>query len=64
MSTIYRALVRRDTYRDSVELMRVAAQLEQVPGVTRAALLLGGVIYGLSRGAAPAETPAEEEATP
>ncbi|HZO29399.1 MAG TPA: acyl-CoA synthetase FdrA [Chloroflexota bacterium] len=37
----YRALVRRDTYRDSVELMRVAAQLEQLDGVTRAALLMG-----------------------
>jgi succinyl-CoA synthetase alpha subunit len=41
MSTFYRCLVRRDTYRDSVELMRVAAQLEQVPGVARAALLMG-----------------------
>src|SRR6187455_1259158 len=37
----YRALVRRDTYRDSVELMRVAAQLEQMDGVERAALLIG-----------------------
>src|SRR3954467_4642931 len=41
MTSIYRALVRRDTYRDSVELMRVAAQLEQLAGVTRAALLMG-----------------------
>jgi len=41
MSSIYRALVRRDTYRDSVELMRVAAQLEQLDGVERAALLMG-----------------------
>src|SRR3954466_15084250 len=41
MSTVFRSLVRRDTYRDSVELMRVAAQLEQLPGVTRAALLMG-----------------------
>jgi FdrA protein len=41
MSTTFRSLVRRDTYRDSVELMRVAAQLEQLPGVTRAALLMG-----------------------
>jgi FdrA protein len=41
MSTCYRALVRRDTYRDSVELMRVAAQLEQLAGVSRAALLMG-----------------------
>src|SRR5688572_8946549 len=37
----YRARVRRDTYRDSVELMRVAAQLEQMDGVERAALLMG-----------------------
>ena len=36
----YRARVRRDTYRDSVELMRVAAQLEQMDGVERAALLM------------------------
>ena len=41
MTSIYRALVRRDTYRDSVELMRVAAQLEQLDGVERAALLMG-----------------------
>ncbi|MGE3912846.1 MAG: acyl-CoA synthetase FdrA, partial [Chloroflexota bacterium] len=40
-TTVYRALVRRDTYRDSVELMRVAAQLEQLSGVERAALLMG-----------------------
>ena len=38
--TAVRCLVRRDTYRDSVELMRVASELEQVPGVTRAALLM------------------------
>jgi succinyl-CoA synthetase alpha subunit len=41
MSTSYRALVRRDTYRDSVELMRVAAELERLAGVSRAALLMG-----------------------
>ncbi len=40
MSSTIRCLVRRDTYRDSVELMRVAAELEQLPGVTRAALLM------------------------
>ncbi len=38
---VVRCLVRRDTYRDSVELMRVAAAVEQRPGVTRAALLMG-----------------------
>jgi FdrA protein len=37
----YRALVRPNTYRDSVELMRVAGQLEQLAGVERAALLMG-----------------------
>ena len=40
-ATAFRALVRRDTYRDSVELMRVAATLEGLAGVTRAALLMG-----------------------
>ena len=35
-----RCLVRRDTYRDSVELMRVAAELERRPGVARAALMM------------------------
>ncbi len=40
MGSTIRCLVRRDTYRDSVELMRVAAELEQFPGVTRAALLM------------------------
>src|SRR5262245_48475171 len=38
---ITRTLVRRDTYRDSVELMRIAALLEGRPGVARAALLMG-----------------------
>ena len=33
-------LVRADTYRDSVELMRVAALVERVPNVTRAALMM------------------------
>src|SRR6266540_2731518 len=40
MGSTIRCLVRRDTYRDSVELMRVAAELEQLAGVTRAALLM------------------------
>ena len=34
------ALVRPETYRDSVELMRVAALLERLPFVTRAALMM------------------------
>ena len=33
-------LVRSDTYRDSVELMRVAALVEKLPGVSRAALMM------------------------
>ena len=33
-------LVRADTYRDSVDLMRVAALLEQLPNVSRAALMM------------------------
>ena len=33
-------LVRPDTYRDSVELMRVAAEIEKLPGVSRAALMM------------------------
>jgi FdrA protein len=33
-------LVRPDTYRDSVELMRVAAEVEKLPGVSRAALMM------------------------
>jgi succinyl-CoA synthetase alpha subunit len=35
-----RILVFPNTYRDSVELMRVAAQLEGVPGVTRAGVVM------------------------
>jgi succinyl-CoA synthetase alpha subunit len=41
MSPTIRCLIRRDTYRDSVELMRVAVALEQRSGVARAALLMG-----------------------
>ena len=40
MSPVTRCLVRPDTYRDSVVLMRVAADLEQMPGVVRAALMM------------------------
>ena len=35
-----RCLVRPDTYRDSVELMRVAALVEKLRGITRAALMM------------------------
>ena len=40
MSPVTRCLVRPDTYRDSVVLMRVAAELEQMPSVVRAALMM------------------------
>src|SRR5262245_24709705 len=36
---VVRSEVLLDTYRDSVELMRVAAEIERLPGVLRAALL-------------------------
>src|SRR5262245_11966879 len=39
-ATVVRSRILRDTYRDSVELMRVAAEVERLPGVQRAALLL------------------------
>jgi FdrA protein len=39
-TTAVRSRILRDTYRDSVELMRVAAEIERLPGVRRAALLL------------------------
>ena len=38
-ATVVRSRILRDTYRDSVELMRVAAEVERLPGVARAALL-------------------------
>jgi FdrA protein len=37
---VVRSRILRDTYRDSVELMRVAAEVERLPGVQRAALVL------------------------
>src|SRR5262245_31379445 len=40
MSAVIRCLVLADTYRDSVELMRVAASIEPLPGVRRAALMM------------------------
>src|SRR4030095_2451428 len=39
-ATVVRSRIFRDTYRDSVELMRVAADLERLPGIRRAALLV------------------------
>jgi FdrA protein len=40
MRRVTRCPVRPDTYRDSVVLMRVAAEIEQMPGVVRAALMM------------------------
>ena len=40
MAATTSCLVRPDTYRDSVELMRVAALIEKLPGVSRAALMM------------------------
>lgn len=40
MAATTSCLVRPDTYRDSVELMRVAAEIEKLPGVNRAALMM------------------------
>ena len=40
MGTTVCCLVRRDTYRDSVELMRIAATIEGLPGISRAALMM------------------------
>ena len=40
-SVVIRGVARRRTYRDSIELMGLAAQLEGLPGVGRAAVLMG-----------------------
>lgn len=40
-SEVVQSRVFKNSYRDSVELMRVAAEVEQIPGVIRAALLMG-----------------------
>jgi len=40
VATTICCLVRADTYRDSVDLMRVAALLERLPSVSRAALMM------------------------
>ena len=39
--TTRRARVFASSYRDSVELMRIAAELERLPGITRAGLVMG-----------------------
>jgi hypothetical protein len=39
-ATVVRSRIFRDTYRDSVELMRVTAEVERLPGIRRAALLV------------------------
>ncbi len=56
--------VLRNTYRDSVELMRVAAELERLPDIQRAALVMGtpanraileeaGLLFRAARDAGP-----------
>ena len=66
MEPLVRCLVRRDTYRDSVQLMRVAAEAERFPGVVRTALLMGTpanrellAASGLLRGAPVSAGPAD-----
>ena len=39
--TVLRARVFGSSYRDSVELMRIASELERLPGITRAGLVMG-----------------------
>jgi succinyl-CoA synthetase alpha subunit len=39
-SSLARGLIHRHTYRDSVEMMRLASQVEALPGVARAAALM------------------------
>ena len=38
--SVVRQQVFRNAYRDSVELMRIAAEIERLPGVTRAGLVM------------------------
>src|SRR5437870_1666591 len=40
-SPVARGLIRPHTYRDSVEMMRLASQVEARPGVARAAAMMG-----------------------
>ena len=40
MTLVVRGAVHRNSYRDSVELMGIAAQLEQLPGIQRAGLVM------------------------
>lgn len=64
MATTICCLVRADTYRDSVELMRVAALVERLANVSRAALMMAtpanrellsgaGLLDGTAAGAGP-----------
>jgi FdrA protein len=66
MEPSVRALIRRDTYRDSVQLMRVAAEAERLPGVLHAALVMGtpanrdllaatGLLHGNAADAGPTD---------
>lgn len=40
MTTVVRGAIHRNSYRDSVELMGIAAQIEQLPGIERAGLVM------------------------
>lgn len=40
-ASVLRARVFSSSYRDSVELMRIASELERLPGITRAGLVMG-----------------------
>lgn len=66
MSTTVRGSVHRNSYRDSVELMGIAAELERLPGIRRAGLVMAtpsnlGVLAeaGLSGAAADASGPGD-----
>ena len=62
--SVVRQRIFRNAYRDSVELMRIAAEIEHLPGVIRAGLVMctpanlaivaeAGLSEGLDRGAGP-----------
>ncbi len=62
--SVIRQRVFRNAYRDSVELMRIAAEIERLPGITRAGLVMAtpanlaivveaGLAEGLEPGAGP-----------
>lgn len=61
MTAVVRGAVHRRSYRDSVELMGMAAELEALPGVRRAGIVMGteanlAVLAGAGLGAAVSES--------